>query len=502
MRLRAARGRRVQREERRRVLLRDDRGRPRGPTANKLGRLYSLRAQPGRPDGTRRSPSSTTPTQILAAGGDIAISPDNIDASARLPHDQRGRHGREPTGDGARRVATARSGASTSQAERRASTSSSALGSPSSIRPAATAIAVGPGIWETSGIIDASRPLRPDTWLSDVAGALARRRRRRPRHVEDGQLFLLRPNDLRRGRRGRTRQSGARQGRPRSAPAERSPDTYPTAARCRYMMVAMATRVRTEPAERLLNRELSHLDFHARVLELAADESLPLLERVKFCAIFSSNLDEFFQVRVAGLLGQAESGLAMRSADGLTPQQALARIRERVLELTAQQSRLWKRELRPALAAEGIVVGGIEDSSAKELKQLERRLPARDLPRADAARGRPGPAVPVHLGPLALARGLRRRPRDGRGALRARQDPRRPAALPRDRRPRPLRPARAGHRALPPDALPRRRRSSSARCSASRATPTSRSRTTPPTCSRPSRASFASAASATSSASR
>ena len=94
-----------------------------------------------------------------------------------------------------------------------------------------------------------------------------------------------------------------------------------------------------EPAETLLNRELSHLEFHARVLELAADETLPLLERVKFCAIFSSNLDEFFQVRVAGLLGQAESGLTMRSADGLTPQQALARIRERVLELTGRCSR-------------------------------------------------------------------------------------------------------------------------------------------------------------------
>ena len=124
----------------------------------------------------------------------------------------------------------------------------------------------------------------------------------------------------------------------------------------------------------LLNRELSHLEFHARVLELATDESLPLLERVRFCAIFSSNLDEFFQVRVAGLLGQAESGVTLRSADGLTPHQALARIRERVLELSSLQSRLWKRELRPALVAEGITVGGMEDLSTKELGQLERRF--------------------------------------------------------------------------------------------------------------------------------
>jgi polyphosphate kinase len=134
----------------------------------------------------------------------------------------------------------------------------------------------------------------------------------------------------------------------------------------------MAVRTRTEPGERLLNRELSLLDFHARVLELAGGDSVPLLERVKFCAIFSSNLDEFFQVRVAGLLGQAESGLSVRSPDGLTPHQALARIRARVLELTTLQSRLWKRELRTALAAEGIVIGGIEDCDDAEVAQLER----------------------------------------------------------------------------------------------------------------------------------
>ena len=136
----------------------------------------------------------------------------------------------------------------------------------------------------------------------------------------------------------------------------------------------MVTRVRNEPVERLLNRELSQLDFHARVLELATDDSLPLLERVKFCAIFASNIDEFFQVRVAGLLGQAESGLAMLSPDGLTPQQTLARIRERILELIARQSRTWKKELRPALADEGIVVGGIEDCTDKELKSLEKHF--------------------------------------------------------------------------------------------------------------------------------
>ena len=77
---------------------------------------------------------------------------------------------------------------------------------------------------------------------------------------------------------------------------------------------------RTVTAEsRLLNRELSWVEFNARVLDLAADETQPLLERVKFCSIFSSNLDEFFMVRVAGLMGQEAAGFAVRSADGLTP---------------------------------------------------------------------------------------------------------------------------------------------------------------------------------------
>ncbi|MBA3561608.1 MAG: polyphosphate kinase 1 [Actinobacteria bacterium] len=135
----------------------------------------------------------------------------------------------------------------------------------------------------------------------------------------------------------------------------------------------VTTRI-DSPGKRLLNRELSLLDFHARVLELAADDAIPLLERVKFCAILSSNVDEFFQVRVAGLLGQAESGLTVHSPDGLTPQQALAEIRERVLDLTSRQSRLWKRELRPALAAEGIIIGGVKDCQKKDLKELERRF--------------------------------------------------------------------------------------------------------------------------------
>ena len=120
--------------------------------------------------------------------------------------------------------------------------------------------------------------------------------------------------------------------------------------------MASASGTISQEGERLLNRELSWLDFNARVLELAGDPSVPLLERVKFCSIFSSNLDEFFMVRVAGLLGQEAAGIGVRSADGRTPAATLAEIRERVRALTAQQSRLWTRELVPALDEAGIAI--------------------------------------------------------------------------------------------------------------------------------------------------
>src|SRR5919204_2681517 len=136
---------------------------------------------------------------------------------------------------------------------------------------------------------------------------------------------------------------------------------------------AKRTRKTMSP-ERFLNRELSWLEFNARLLELAADPETPLLERVKFCSIFSSNLDEFFMVRVAGLMGQAATGLAVRSADGRTPLAALAEIRERVKELTAEQSQLWTRDLQPALAEKGIRIGGVGECTDDELAELEGRF--------------------------------------------------------------------------------------------------------------------------------
>ena len=132
----------------------------------------------------------------------------------------------------------------------------------------------------------------------------------------------------------------------------------------------MPTRAVTEESK-LLNRELSWVELDARVLDLAADAAQPLLERVRFCSIFSSNLDEFFMVRVAGLMGQEASGFAVRSADGMTPVQALAGIRARVTDLTAAQAKLWRRDLRPALGSEGIEIGTIEECGTKELQRLE-----------------------------------------------------------------------------------------------------------------------------------
>ncbi len=102
------------------------------------------------------------------------------------------------------------------------------------------------------------------------------------------------------------------------------------------------------------NRELSWVEFDARVLELAEQDDIPLLERVKFAAIFSSNLDEFFMIRVAGVHDQLDAGLTRPGADGLTPAQVLDGLRARIVELTERQTRCVESELRPGLAEHGI----------------------------------------------------------------------------------------------------------------------------------------------------
>src|SRR5207302_5062159 len=113
-----------------------------------------------------------------------------------------------------------------------------------------------------------------------------------------------------------------------------------------------------------LNRELSWLDFNERVLQLAEDEHLPLLERVKFCAIYTTNLDEFYMVRVAGLHDQIDAGVERPGQDGLTPAETIALIRERTLALGARLSDCFEGELRGALAD-----GGINLVSVRELDE-------------------------------------------------------------------------------------------------------------------------------------
>jgi polyphosphate kinase len=124
------------------------------------------------------------------------------------------------------------------------------------------------------------------------------------------------------------------------------------------------------PEDRYLNRELSWLDFNARVLALAADNSLPLLERAKFLAIFASNLDEFYMVRVAGLKRRDEMGLSVRSADGLTPREQLARIGEQTQQIASRHARVFLDSVRPALAEEGIYIVTWADLDQAERDQL------------------------------------------------------------------------------------------------------------------------------------
>jgi polyphosphate kinase len=157
--------------------------------------------------------------------------------------------------------------------------------------------------------------------------------------------------------------------------------------------------------ERLLNRELSWLAFNGRVLELAEDSSVPLLERVKFCSIFSSNLDEFFMVRVAGLLGQLAAGLSFRSADGRSPQEALLEIRKLVTELTARQAKLWRRDLKPGLAEAGIVVGRVDDLRDKEVDELADRYERQVFPVLTPLAVGPGQPFPYISG-LSLSLGV------------------------------------------------------------------------------------------------
>jgi polyphosphate kinase len=110
------------------------------------------------------------------------------------------------------------------------------------------------------------------------------------------------------------------------------------------------------PADRFSNREMSWLAFNERVLAQAEDERVPLLERLKFLAIFARNLDEFYMVRIAGLKRRADMGLQIQSADGLAPREVLAALGKRITELVDRHALLFRDEIAPALDKQGIHV--------------------------------------------------------------------------------------------------------------------------------------------------
>ena len=122
------------------------------------------------------------------------------------------------------------------------------------------------------------------------------------------------------------------------------------------------------------NRELSWLQFNARVLELAEDPDMPLLERLKFCAILSNNLDEFFMVRVAGLHDQIDAGIDTPLQDGRTPSETIAVIRSVVRDHVTRQGRCLENDLRPALAEHGIRIVGMDEIADAERQQLHARF--------------------------------------------------------------------------------------------------------------------------------
>src|SRR3954454_25218462 len=142
----------------------------------------------------------------------------------------------------------------------------------------------------------------------------------------------------------------------------------------------------TQPAPELdspelySNRELSWLQFNERVLELAEDESLPLLERVKFLAIYASNLDEFYMVRVAGLHDQVDAGIDARGPDGLSPGETIERLPQSTRDLGRRHSRQSANAVAPELEPYGIRVIDCEGCNPTELEAIDRRFSEQIFP--------------------------------------------------------------------------------------------------------------------------
>ena len=161
-----------------------------------------------------------------------------------------------------------------------------------------------------------------------------------------------------------------------------------------------------------INRELSWLEFNRRVLEEALDARHPLLERVKFLAIFSSNLDEFFMIRVSGLKDQTTSAVVNLPPDGLTPDETIRRIRATVLPMLQEQRRCFSQEIMPQLAAAGIHISHYIDLAEEERDRLRAYFQAEILPVLTPLAFDPGRPFP-HISSLSLNLGVT--VRNGRG---------------------------------------------------------------------------------------
>ena len=165
-----------------------------------------------------------------------------------------------------------------------------------------------------------------------------------------------------------------------SATAAVTPDRAGTAATPRAAETVAAERVpgsdveepeSSLPPDRFLDRELSWLAFNQRVLELARDDTLPLLERARFLAIFASNLDEFFMVRVAGLKRRIATGLAVTAASGLEPREVLDAIVDLARELQDEHAKVFHTEVAPVLAANGITLEHLGQLTENEQEALQ-----------------------------------------------------------------------------------------------------------------------------------
>ena len=154
-----------------------------------------------------------------------------------------------------------------------------------------------------------------------------------------------------------------------------------------------------------INRELSLMEFHARVLEEAFDESNPLLERLKFLSIFSSNLDEFFMIRVSGLKEEIDLELTTPSADGLTPQQQLIKLRQRIAPLVQKQSECLLEDVWPKLSAAGVELVTYSSLSRYEKQSLDEYFMEKIFPILTPLAVDPSHPFP-YISPLSLNIGL------------------------------------------------------------------------------------------------